>query len=330
MGFYVDMIDVGEGDAFLLSIEGNQGDLIVLVDGGPPSQGEMVAEYIKKNANGTAHIVVATHLDLDHIGGLKDVVTQSTVHRFFVNVPGQTRPSLRKFLRRKLLEGHTAGGDRKRLEKNLETANDLVAALEKKGLDPELIQTGWSWPYGDTVLMALNPTPQRLAEAWAEILVEEDEQRTFAKAFVRTTAPDTSPENNSSVILQVSYKRQPYALMAGDAGADVIREVTAGQTYRFLKVSHHGSKTGLDAQLATQFKGSTAFIPVGDNPHGHPDTEVLELLHRNGAKTYCSQRTRNCWRDCPATGFGNLCLPVDRDLRPNWSTVDPNKCANNR
>ena len=48
MGFYVDMIDVGEGDAFLLSIEGNQGDLIVLVDGGPPSQGEMVAEYIKK------------------------------------------------------------------------------------------------------------------------------------------------------------------------------------------------------------------------------------------------------------------------------------------
>src|SRR5207248_916723 len=221
----------------------------------------------------------------------------------------QTRQSLRKFLRRKLLEAHTAGGDQNRLAKSLDTANDLVAALDNKGLNPEPIQVGWSWPYGDTVLTALNPTPQRLQDAWAEILGDEDEQRTFAKARLRTTAPDTSPENNSSVILQVSYKRQPYALMAGDAGADVIREVTAGQTYRFLKVSHHGSKTGLDAQLATQFKQGTAFIPVGDNPHGHPDIEVLELLHKNGATTYCSQRTPNCRNACPSDGFGSLCLP---------------------
>ena len=54
MGFYLDMIDVGEGDAFLLSIEGHQGDLLVLVDAGPPSQGQTVADYIKRNANGTA------------------------------------------------------------------------------------------------------------------------------------------------------------------------------------------------------------------------------------------------------------------------------------
>src|SRR5437016_1570710 len=170
MGFYLDMIDVGEGDAFLLSIEGHQGDLLVLVDAGPPSQGQTVADYIKRNANGTAHIVIATHLDLDHIGGLKDVVAQTTVNRFFMNVPGQTRPSLKKFLRRKLLEGYTAGGDQSRLQKSLDTANELVTALDKKGLDPEPIQAGWTWTYGDTVLTALNPTPQRLEDAWAEIL----------------------------------------------------------------------------------------------------------------------------------------------------------------
>lgn len=325
------MIDVGQGDAFLLTLGGERGDFNVLIDGGPPNEGAKVAKFINENASGgRVDFLIVTHLDVDHIGGLNDVVNQCDVRRFFMNVPGQSRESLRKVLRRKLYEGHTAGASGEVLKKSLQAATDLVAALQARNLSPEPILAGRAWMYGDVTLSVLNPTQARLGASWADILVDEDEKTSLQKALTRAAAVDTSPENNSSVVIELLHKDQPYALLTGDAGADVLREVTAGHSYKFLKVSHHGSKTGLDAQLAAQLGVSTAYIPVGSNPHGHPDREVLDLLHRTGAKTYCSQRTDNCRRDCPLGGFGTLCHRVEREFRPGWTTVDPNKCANNQ
>ena len=106
--------------------------------------------------------------------------------------------------------------------------------------------------------------------------------------------------------------------------------MTDGKAYEFLKVSHHGSETGMDEDLAVQLRARTAFVPVGDNTYGHPAIEVLEMLHDNGAETYCGERTKHCRKDCPAGGFGNLCHRKDREFREGWSTVDPAKCANNR
>ena len=46
-----------------------------------------------------------------------------------------------------------------------------------------------------------------------------------------------------------------------------------------LKVSHHGSKTGLDADLASRLSPSVALISCGaNNRYGHPHQQTLDLL----------------------------------------------------
>jgi hypothetical protein len=92
-------------------------------------------------------------------------------------------------------------------------------------------------------------------------------------------------------------------LLTADAGADVLREVTAGRSYPFLKVPHSGSKTSLDEHLVRRLAPCTAYIPVGESGYGNPALEILELLRRSGVQTFCSSKTKDCRRDCRLGGY---------------------------
>jgi beta-lactamase superfamily II metal-dependent hydrolase len=334
MGFYIDMIDVGQGDAFLLTLgTAAHGDVTILIDGGPPSAGGTVADFVKVNAAGRLNAVIGTHLDIDHIGGLKDVVARCDVDAFYLNLPRDPKMTLGKLLRQRWLERKKSGVLWERVEKSLSAATDLAETLQRRGLVPQPLMAGSVWQLEEVVLRVLNPTPARLQAAWDEIEGDESPMtvalRELSKRLGLPEAPETSAENNSSVVLELEYRTEPYALLTGDAGADVLKEVTSGKRYPFLKVPHHGSKTGLDAGLVAQLRPATAYIPVGDNNYGHPAIEVLDLLREHGAKTYCSQKTADCRKECPPDGFGNLCHRKDREFRPGWGAVDPSKCANN-
>jgi hypothetical protein len=223
-----------------------------------------------------------------------------------------------------------------RVQKNLETAGDLVGALTAIGKSPQPIVAGQFFGLGggNVRINVLNPTPVRLADAWAEI---RDEEPTFqaisraageklAELLGYEQAPETSAENNSSVVLEVIYQKMAYALFTADASADVLREITQGKQYRFLKVPHHGSATGLDERLIQQIQPSIAFIPVGPNNYGHPANDVLDLLRSHGAKTYCSERVNHCRQACDATGRRNILQRYDRPSRDGWVTCEG--CSN--
>ena len=60
------MIDVGEGDSFL--IETPKGETI-LIDAGNPVTGYKVAQYLKKHQIQTIDHLIFSHPDQDHIGG---------------------------------------------------------------------------------------------------------------------------------------------------------------------------------------------------------------------------------------------------------------------
>jgi beta-lactamase superfamily II metal-dependent hydrolase len=141
-------------------------------------------------------------------------------------------------------------------------------------------------------------------------------------------APPTSAENDASIVIEILVNGVPRALMASDAGAVVLKEVTNNKQYPFLKVPHHGSDTGLDEELIRQIRPANAAIPVGENPHGHPCIEILDLLRGNGATTYCSSKTKNCRRLWTFKG-GNVCFPIGKTSHPGWTTIDTAQCKNN-
>lgn len=328
MGFYIDMIAIGEGDSFLLTLDGGEnGEGYVLIDAGPAKSSSILVVHLKLITKGRIDLLIGTHLDSDHIGGLEEVVKNFSIGKIILNVPGNMDKWIQA--RETLLEYGKKVVSLKKMVENISVADGLLKKVKEKGITIEGATRGRKWTHGtDIELAVLNPTPERLALAWADEVLQES--TSYAILFEKAEAPATSPSNDSSIVLELIYKKNPYALFTGDAGADVIREVTDTKTYTLLKVPHHGSKTGLDEELVKQIKPETAYIPVGENPHGHPAIEILDMLQAVGAKTFCAEKTKDCRKDCKEGGFGNLCHKKDKDSRQGWSSVNSEDCKNNK
>lgn len=333
MGFYIEMISVGEGDSFLLTLDHpNGGEAHVLIDGGSGDRVDTIINHLIKYTNSYISHVIGTHLDNDHIAGLIEIINNIKVKTLVLNTPGNFDRwlSIRDHLKSLAKVVSIA-----KLEKGIEAANDLLKKAREKGIEVRHMYQGESLSCGNIILRVLNPTVERLTNAWAEKILEEMEilyKSPFRQFLVeqKTEAPPTTESNNASIIIELEYNEKPYALFTGDAGADVIKEVTEKKSYPFLKVPHHGSKTGLDDELIKQISPLNVYIPVGENPHGHPDLDILDLLRKQGAKTYCSEKTKNCRRECNPKIYNVICLPIDKPLRDGFEIIDPLKCINNK
>ena len=72
----VHFIDVGQGDSILIQ---TPSDKTILIDGGPPKAGKKVVAYLNKLGIKQIDLLIATHPDVDHIGGLKKVMKEVAV-----------------------------------------------------------------------------------------------------------------------------------------------------------------------------------------------------------------------------------------------------------
>src|SRR5699024_4055777 len=67
----VHFINVGQADSILSLTPSNK---TILIDGGPPEAGKKVVAYLKKQKVTKIDLLIATHPDIDHIGGLTHVM----------------------------------------------------------------------------------------------------------------------------------------------------------------------------------------------------------------------------------------------------------------
>ena len=66
----IHFIDVDQADSILI----DYGEYEVLIDGGNRKDGKPVADYIRSFVDGPIDLIIPTHPDADHIGGLIDVI----------------------------------------------------------------------------------------------------------------------------------------------------------------------------------------------------------------------------------------------------------------
>nr|WP_255421360.1 MULTISPECIES: MBL fold metallo-hydrolase [Paraliobacillus] len=69
----VHFINVGQGDSILIETPNQEN---ILIDGGPPDASEKVIAYLKEQNIKEIDLLIATHPDIDHIGGLLKVIDQ--------------------------------------------------------------------------------------------------------------------------------------------------------------------------------------------------------------------------------------------------------------
>ncbi|GGK03628.1 MBL fold hydrolase [Lentibacillus kapialis] len=74
----VHFIDVGQGDSILVE---TPSDKNILIDGGPPGAGKKVIAFLEEQNVDKLDLLIATHPDIDHIGGLIDVMKSVEVDR---------------------------------------------------------------------------------------------------------------------------------------------------------------------------------------------------------------------------------------------------------
>jgi competence protein ComEC len=74
----VSFIDVGQGDSTLIITPYQK---TILIDGGKRSEGDTVLQYLQEKGISSIDLMVATHPDADHIGGLIDVLENVEVKK---------------------------------------------------------------------------------------------------------------------------------------------------------------------------------------------------------------------------------------------------------
>lgn len=91
----VHFIDVGQGDATYIKTP--NGDDI-LVDAGNKGKGDAVVAYLKKLKVDDIEVLISTHPDADHVGGLDEVINAFKVENIFASKVSHTTQAYKDFL----------------------------------------------------------------------------------------------------------------------------------------------------------------------------------------------------------------------------------------
>ncbi len=92
--------------------------------------------------------------------------------------------------------------------------------------------------------------------------------------------------NHRAIVIKVSFGDFD-ALLTSDADQKVQPYTSDTRGIEFLKVPHHGSKTGMDRDYIEKLKPAVSVISVGaHNTYGHPNPDVVNFLINIGSKVF--------------------------------------------
>lgn len=236
--------DVGQGDAILAVYKNTQ----ILVDGGPDKKvldclGKYMPFWDRK-----LEVVLLTHPQEDHYGGLIEVFRSYSVDTFIASGVDSSNQGYQVLI-------NEVGGSGARVVNPNEDTSIRVGLL-----------------YLDIVW----PSRAKISEA-----------STSGDGNVLGSYTSNEDPNTFSIIAKLRLGNFD-ALLTGDIGPETIPEVLAGgevTDVEYIKVPHHGSKNGLTREFLQASMPEVAVISVGaKNRYGHPSNEVISLLKESSVR----------------------------------------------
>ncbi len=108
-------------------------------------------------------------------------------------------------------------------------------------------------------------------------------------SFINATRDEKklNDENEESLITLLKYNNFNILFM-GDAGTKSF--LTLNNKYKnnidILKVGHHGSENSINQKMLDDASVDVAIISTGENPYGHPDKKIINLLRKNNINIF--------------------------------------------
>jgi len=248
--------DVGQGDAAYIRFADGRD---MLIDGGPDNG--RVLTCLGKHMpfwDRRINIVLMSHPQADHIGGLTEVIK-----RFSVDYVVRSDVA-------NATEGYQA----------------LMSAIAQKHIPMKFLTQGDRIAIGTTSLSVIWPTQEQIAKA--------DGSRATLASRMSEASPSANILGSTSIQLNdyclvVAMRYGTFdAVFTGDADSRVEANYDKLQVFsdpiELLKVPHHGSKTGMTLAFVDWLKPKLAVISVGKNSYGQPSKEAVDMLQSVNSK----------------------------------------------
>lgn len=221
----VDYIDVGQADSILVRNK----EMAMLIDAGNNEDGKDVVNYLKTKGVTKLNYVIGTHPHEDHIGGLDDVINSD------IEIENILMP---------------------KITTNTKTFEDVLDAIENKGLDIKAPEKGYEFKIG---------------EANCKVMTD--------------SILDKDNLNLSSIVIRLTFGNNSFLFM-GDSEKENEETIFWPKT-DVLKVGHHGSNTSSSQEFLEQVLPKYAIIMAGEgNSYGLPKDEIVKRIENLGTTIY--------------------------------------------
>lgn len=305
--------------------------ITVVYDGGFAVHGKALVEHIKKYYfNGRKpciDIVICSHSDNDHASGLAEVFDACTISYLIMNRPWEYAEELYD----KIEDGRKTVDS---LARDLRERYSAISDLEKKAIQQgtEILEGFQGEIFSNVPLWILSPTKefflQKIVESPKTPLREDTSSSFLQKAFEslqNTVATikdywnidairegeETSPENETSIVLYGDMGEDGAFLLTGDAGVQALTAAADYADYKgidlhkvtFHQIPHHGGRRNVSPSVLNRIVGAiqprgttpkkTAYVSVAKNSD-HPKKMVVNAYIRRGVRVY-EARSSSKW-----------------------------------
>lgn len=308
--FRLAMLPARQGDCLWFSYGSEQSPHHLVIDGGPERSRVLlsrVEQMLAASPNRKLHIVllVVTHVDNDHIGGVLELLENLPAGLSFGDIwfnayrhllpPDRLGPDQGERLAAVL--------DARRLPWN-EAFHRQAVVIPDEGALPRLVRQD------GLALTLLGPDRSqlaKLAKVWEDVVAEE-EQATgerqegdllgrgdpwppdLAALAQRRFRPDVGEANGSSIAFLVEYQGK-CILCAADAfssrlinSLDRLPQQEERLSLDAFKLSHHGSAKSTSSELLGKVACKQYLISSNGSYFGHPDAEAMARVLLHGGK----------------------------------------------
>lgn len=247
--------DVGQGDAILINYQNKQ----VLIDGGLAENSGQLLSCLSSQIpfwDRRLEVVVNSHPDEDHFGGLIEIVKRYRIDNYLHNGYGNFQSSKFEEFKNKLV-------DKK-------VCSKIIPAGDGFSID-KLYFEG----------LFVNLEKSQASDDLQQKFFEEKDNCGFPKFEKKS-----DNLNNSSVVLHLKFGWFE-ALFTGDIESEIEKKLSWRKeisAVEILKIAHHGAKTSTSQEILSAAHPQLAVISVGENSFGHPADEVLNRLQDNNIR----------------------------------------------
>lgn len=298
----INILPAYNGDSILIkTYDENNIELVILVDGGTPSTFEFSLKKQLKEIP-KIDVLVLTHIDNDHIGGLINLFKNSIISKIEIGEIWYNQPDVEFYdpKTEKALISVPQAENWKALIKEKITDVVIKEITTKNGV---INIKGLEF----TILSPTLEIKNKLYEVWLKEQGKSKSGELNQKALISTSTPnysvsldelnkiDFKPEksinndiyNSSSIAFLLKCPDLNFLLLA-DSRAEIISNnlkilgysKTNPLEVNFVKISHHGSLNNTSQELLSLIKSNNYLISTngGTSNHKHPSRETIARI----------------------------------------------------